>query len=556
MNENGPCATNVSIIKPIVALSTLCLVAYATGLGTIPVLDRAEARFVEITAGLLESWPAPSGSHNGTQALASAALVHWLQAAVVYLFSVSDDRAIWTYRLVSTFAAWVSVLLAFSIAREMLPARGALVAALFFAVSPLMIVASHIASADMVFLATVMCAQWALARAYLAPSSGRPVSPMFAVLFWGAVVLSIHTRGGLGPAIIGLTAATLCLADRSVGWLRPLWPLLGFAVAAVTTTAIYWSLGRLAGSVSEFLELALSSLPRPFGLGAGASGAPPGTHLVFLLAGLGPAFPFLALTLRAAIGARRDPRLRFCLAWAIPVYIAAELVAHKLPTHTLPVYPALAILAAWGLHRATSESLPVERIVLSVWGLLSASFSLLVIGYLAIPTWQPGLASADVFSLAIINLMGALATVIFAAAGRLRAVAAVTMTTTAAVTVCGIAFAFPRIETFWMTDRIVEAIEARGGLGERRLIAVGYAEPSLVFRTGSDTEIVDARDAVGFLDTGDALIFAVEDLLRPTFESRAATAGRFLLPSSSVSGFNYAAGRWVTVWLYFPQPQH
>ena len=43
---------------------------------------------------------------------------------------------------------------------------------------------------------------------------------------------------------------------------------------------------------------------------------------------------------------RREPAVRFLLAWLFPSWIVFELVATKLPHYVLPLYPAIAILLA------------------------------------------------------------------------------------------------------------------------------------------------------------------------------------------------------------------
>jgi len=53
--------------------------------------------------------------------------------------------------------------------------------------------------------------------------------------------------------------------------------------------------------------------------------------------------------------ARGDDTTRVLLAWAIPFWLVLELVPTKLPNYILPVYPALAMMAAAFIAKACSR---------------------------------------------------------------------------------------------------------------------------------------------------------------------------------------------------------
>jgi len=86
-----------------------------------------------------------------------------------------------------------------------------------------------------------------------------------------------------------------------------------------------------------------------------------------------------AALLPAMRARRRDDAVRFCLAWAVPTWIAFELAATKLPHYLLPVFPALAILAA-GAATAAPERLTAKGVagsgLLAVWVLGGAAVDL------------------------------------------------------------------------------------------------------------------------------------------------------------------------------------
>ena len=74
------------------------------------------------------------------------------------------------------------------------------------------------------------------------------------------------------------------------------------------------------------------------------------------------------------------PPVRFLLAWIIPAWIALELVPTKLPHYALPLYPALALLAATVLadgagYRPWARAVAV--INTGIWALLTLLIAVL-----------------------------------------------------------------------------------------------------------------------------------------------------------------------------------
>ena len=107
------------------------------------------------------------------------------------------------------------------------------------------------------------------------------------------------------------------------------------------------------------------SLPRRLGHdfaaklvgGQEAHGAPPGYYVVLSTLTLWPATLFALPGIGAAIAARQKPAMRFLLSWAGAAWLMFALVPTKLPHYILPVYPALAILAAtWAMRDDAGET--------------------------------------------------------------------------------------------------------------------------------------------------------------------------------------------------------
>src|SRR6185312_1138352 len=76
-----------------------------------------------------------------------------------------------------------------------------------------------------------------------------------------------------------------------------------------------------------------------------------------------PTTLFALPAIRAAIVERTLPAIRFLLAWTVPNWLMFELVPTKLPHYILPVYPALALLAAMWITQAFDPASRSQRVL-------------------------------------------------------------------------------------------------------------------------------------------------------------------------------------------------
>jgi 4-amino-4-deoxy-L-arabinose transferase-like glycosyltransferase len=236
--------------------------------------------------------------------------------------------------------------------------------------------------------------------------------------------------------------------------------------------------------------------------------------------------------------ARAEPMVRFLLAWIVPCWLLFELVPTKLPHYVLPIYPALALLAA----RCALDGLAALR----SWLVLFLHGAWLVIGLVLCG----GLVAAPLFFgdgflwLALLPLAG----VAYAGWTLRRDPATVPR---AAFLMMPVAFAvvLPQLDGLALS-RNAAALAAERGFAGQRLSAAGYAEPSLVFLLGTQTRLVAGEQAAADLTDGTsaaALISATEDAaFRRALEAR----GRSAQELGRVLGLNYSNGKRVTLLLY------
>ena len=427
------------------ALILLALVVLLPGLDSIPVVDRDEARFAQasrqmLDSGTLEGWTIPRVGEKTR--LSKPPLIYWLQAGSAGAFTGMNTAidAIWMYRLPSLLAALGTILLTWRLGIRMFGGLTGLLAGAFLAICPLIAFDAHMARADelMVFCTTAAMTTlytcWTRDRRGIQPGWG------LTTLLWTFVGLGMLAKGPITPMVVLLTAITLALWTRRPGWLWRLRPISGILTAlAVFLPWVFLAVGAVG--FETLRDIAYDEIIVRSSSGRESHGAPPGYHLVLLVALLWPgslltglAFgrawsrgrgqhqkghsigsKAVALLTRPAVGRQAEC---FLVAWLLPSWLVFELAATKLPHYTLPLYPALALLSARGVL-AGSRALPATetwgpRLGFVVWyviglGIIALPFTILIlsgtIGALsAPPPGSPFSEGMGLFDWSIITL--------------------------------------------------------------------------------------------------------------------------------------------------------
>lgn len=543
-------------IKTLFGLTLVCAVLFGVGLSSVPVLDRDEARFAQATYQMLESGDYLYIGFQDQPRTKKPHGIHWLQAASVQMLGDPAEKMIWPYRIPSVLGAWLAVLLAYGLARDLFGRRAGVIAGFGLALCPLLIMEAHIATADAALLAAVLAAQWPLARAFrwgTQPDAPRP-GPVEAVAFWVAILAGTLLKGPVAPGIVGLTAAVLIVATRSSRWLSPLYPIRGAIVSLAVLAG--WAVLADSGERGSFLVAALREdfLPKLAG-GAEEHGAPPGLHALIALIGLGVAFPFAIAGLVRAWRRRPDPRYAFLLAWLIPAWITFELVPTKLPHYPLPIYPALIIMGAVFLADMTDEARGrtlggPTRSLFAVWAMAGLIAAGVAVALLRGSDVEQGLPVESAMAVGLVLAFGFAAAGYAGLRGRPFQTAAAGALTTVIVTVALFAWIVPALSTVWITEGIAEAAERQGWNGTSPVVSVAYDEPSLVFRLGTDTRFTDIAGAAARFTSEPGVLAIVNGIYRDTFEQVVRDRGQDVEAFASVRGLHYSKGRWITVWLY------
>ncbi|MGC2203622.1 MAG: glycosyltransferase family 39 protein [Stellaceae bacterium] len=482
-------------IRPYALLCLLCLILYAPGLAAIPPVDRDEARFAQATRQMLETGDFIRIRFQNEERNKKPIGIYWLQAASVAAFSTPQSAAIWPYRLPSTLAATLAVLLTFQFGARLLASQVAGFAAAVLLGSALgVVVEAHLAKTDAALLAAVVTAQGALGLVYDAARSGRRVSRSLALLFWLAEAAAILLKGPPGPVLALLTAAGLSIADRDLSWIRELRPLVGGLLTVIIVAP--WLIAIQSATGGHFISQSLSRDLLPKLVGAQeAHGAPPGYYLVLTLASFWPGSLFIVPALLWGWQRRHVASARFLLAWLIPGWCFLELVPTKLPHYVLPLYPALALLAGSALADGFAGKLFgltqfLNKAVKVFWAAVTVA---LAAGLVLLPgRFGDTISPVSIFAGPV--LLG-LALMLLLHDWRPLQSTVLIAAVAAAFVVPAASFVAPGLDQLWVSRSAAAAVASHSPRAGGSVLAVGYSEPSLVFLLGTATRLAAAAPA-------------------------------------------------------------
>lgn len=541
--------------RPTLCLIAFCLILWLPGFFTLPPTDRDEGRFTQASKQMLETGDYVNIRFGEEARNRKPVGIHWAQlpfAAAARAAGIATENPVWPYRIPSALGALLAVLVLYQQGKRLIGDGPAWLAAAMLAACLLTVTETHIGKTDAALLGTTTLAMLLLARAYLHPGD---FTPRIAALFWVALGAGILLKGPVILMIAGLTALALVIADRNAAWLLPLRAAWGVPLMLLITAPWFIAIG-IATEGKFFRDSLGGDLGGKLIGGAEQHWGPPGAHLLVSPMMLFPATIAVFLALPGAWRQRSEPLTRFLLAWIIPSWIVFEAVPTKLPHYVLPLYPALFLIAARWLctpdRAATSARWTRFAAIagLTAAALLAATgLALPILLHTAIWRGIPTiLAAAILFWLALDATRHA------DWIRQRRMILAMPLLSWAILEIL-----LPSLRPVWLSPRIQEALVAHYPQGRPAgsFAAIGYHEPSMMFLVGTDVILMatgDGSTAIRFLTAAPNRTLLVGARQNRVFLAAAAKANLTPRPITTLSGFNYAAGRPETLTLYTGPP--
>jgi 4-amino-4-deoxy-L-arabinose transferase-like glycosyltransferase len=517
--------------KSRIGLILLCLCLWLPGFFTLPPTDRDESRFAQATKQMLETGDYVRIMNGTTPRNRKPIGIYWAQvpfAAAARALGIARANPIWPYRIPSLLGALLAVLAVAEGGALLVGRKRAFTAAAWFASCLLLVSEAHIAKTDAALVGVTTVAMLLLARAFLTPERTTRAQ---AAWFWVALAAGILLKGPITPMVAGLTIVCLGFWTRSWSWLRALRPISGAVILLLLV--LPWLIAIELATKGAFLSQSVGGdLAGKLSGSDDAHGMPFGTYLALL-----PllAFPAAIPLLRGLPGLwqqRNSDEGKFLIAWLLPAWLVFEIVHTKLPHYTLPIYPALFLLAA----RADTAALPRWGRALTMGLALLAGIALactvLAAPWLLHGVWWSGVPAA----------LAILAACVLMATGRQNgAIWAMPFVMFALLQI-----ELPRVPALSVSSRVNAALIA-DGLSNAPLASTGYNEPSLMFLAGTNTASFHngATLAVWLRQTPGGVAL-VESRELPGFLQ----ADPGAVKRNEVDGYDYSNGKWVKLAVY------
>lgn len=329
-----------------------------------------EGRYAEIAREMVASGDWVTPRLNDYKYLYKPPLQYWATATAFTWFGQNE----WTARLWTTLTGFLGVLLVFFTGCKLWDRTHGFVAAIVLGGSLHWVAMGHMSSLDMglAFAMTLAVCAFAIAQRDDAATAERH---RWMLVAWAGAALAVLSKGLVGLVLPAATIAAYVLWQRDWRLLSRMHWLTGGALFLALT--LPWFVLVSLRNPEFFDFFFIHEHFRRFLTKVHGRYQPWWYFIPILIAGTLPWALALPAMIRAGLraSAERFQPARWLFLWAAIVFVFFSLSSSKLPSYTVPVLPALALLAAHPLVAASNRALGWQWAPLAVLGIAIASYA-------------------------------------------------------------------------------------------------------------------------------------------------------------------------------------
>ncbi len=545
----------------ILTLGTLIFLILAgifSGQNSIPPIDRDEARFAQASRQMVQSNDYVNIKFQDEIRAKKPIGIYWLQAFSTKVFGSEE---IGSFRVPSLLSSLISILFVGFLTRLIFPLYQTIVVTLLFSSSITFMGEAHLAKTDATLLCLICIQQYYLLKLILDKKISFRVKYLYPVIIWFAFSFGVLVKGPLSFAILIPTVILFCYFQKSIDLISKLNPIIGIIICAFVILPWFFAIEEATQGVflqKAFNEDFFSKLQS----GQEGHGALPGTHLLILSVAIWPVATFLPCLILFCIENKNNIVVQFLISWIVPFWIIIEIIPTKLFHYSLPVLPAIAILAIGGMFQFKSNIKKIQNTLLkNLIYFSSVLFGLggVILGIGLFYTCYKFNIDKD-FSITFLTILIILITIAVFSLSlllifNLRAINDISrkyfynlplaiIALGAIFNIINFNFIIPKLDYLFPSKILANKIEL---INPETITSAGYHEPSLVFLLKGNVLLSKPHEAAIFMAEGKKNISLIEKSSLGKFLEATKELNLKVKKVDTVRGYNIAKGRHVEI---------
>ena len=540
------------------ALIFLILAGIFSGQNSIPPIDRDEARFAQASRQMVQSNDYVNIKFQDEIRAKKPIGIYWLQAFSTKVFGSEE---IGSFRVPSLLSSLISIFFVGFLTRLIFPLYQTIVVTLLFSSSITFMGEAHLAKTDATLLCLICIQQYYLLKLILDKKKSFRVKYLYPVIIWFAFSFGVLVKGPLSFAILIPTVILFCYFQKSIDLIRKLKPIIGIIICAFIILPWFFAIEEATQGVflqKAFNEDFFSKLQS----GQEGHGALPGTHLLILSVAIWPVATFLPCLILFCIENKNNIVVQFLISWIVPFWIIIEIIPTKLFHYSLPVLPAIAILAIGGMFQFKSNIKKIQNTLLkNLIYFSSVLFGLggVVLGIGLFYTCYKFNIDKD-FSITFLTILIILITIAVFSLSlllifNLKAINNINrkyfynlplaiIALSAMFNIINFNFILPKLDYLFPSKILANKIEL---INPETITSAGYHEPSLVFLLKGNVLLSKPHEAAIFMAEGKKNISLIEKSSLGEFLEATKELNLKIKIVDTVRGYNIAKGRHVEI---------